>query len=183
VPGGSTESGSPGFSVSTGRRSVDMLCGPMSPNRAQPVAWLILMLFSVNAVLSGGGGRLLLCIGCEGLGFGVSSLAVSEFAAWGDECCDDAGTSGSDSRDGVQESSGSRGDCGCVRVPLKGDVPEFRASATSPDTVGPLAMFVSAEPAWPSLLAERGLWRRVHPPSLPCGSAGTLLALRTSLLV
>ena len=155
-----------------------------------PGSWLLLIVFSIQAILPGVTGGLQLCIGCDGSGFAFESMIAPSATSSADACCSGTSQSTNDTNqtnDSVEYRDDQRQDqsinCRCIKVSI--DSSAFlpsRNSTQQPAETSPLqvAMFDHLLPQAP---IARGLSPRAPPKANPSWLACTLLSQRTSLLV
>ena len=150
-------------------------------------SWLLLLFFSIQAILPGVTGGLQLCIGCEGSGFAFESMIATSPANTVDACCSGTSESTNQSNDSVEYRDDQCQDqsinCRCIKVSIDSSV--FLAhhnSISRPAETSPLqvAIFDNLLPQAP---IARGLAPRAPPNTNPSWLACTLLTQRTSLLV
>jgi len=149
-----------------------------------PGSWLLLMVFSIQAILPGVTGGLQLCIGCDGSGFAFESMIAPSPASTADTCCSGTGESTNDAAEYRDDQRHDQSiNCRCIKVSIDSSVfLSNRNSTPRPAETSPLqvAMFDHLLPQAP---IARGLSTRAPPDANPSWLACTLLSQRTSLLV
>lgn len=146
----------------------------MKTPRLQLGTWLLLLLFSMQAIAPGMSARWLLCLGCDETGFAIEALAPASTGS-GQACC---------VGEGASETAELRDtDCGCVRLAIESVGPRvwtgFKA-ATSVEVLSPTAVL----PPGPGLAeGVSGSGQRGPPVREPPPSARSLLSQRTCLLI
>lgn len=90
----------------------------MVRNRGHLGAWLLLILFSLNAVAPAGPGRWVLCVGCDDVGLTLTQMDPG-LRASADSCCET-----DDAREKDQQPARLIADerlpaCDCVQVPVE----------------------------------------------------------------
>jgi len=156
----------------------------MIRHRSNPVAWLTLMVLTINAVVPMVTRGWVLCIGCDELGWAVTridALAVSP----SDPCCgsaDEPAERRGESSAVVAEEEFA-GDCGCFRV--TGDGNSVLAVLPTPHEGMPEWFTpLMSDGVSRSLITPRaGLGQRGPPECRPRGADRTLIGLHTSLLI
>lgn len=146
-------------------------------------SWLLLLVFSIQAILPGVSGGLQLCIGCDGSGFAFESMIAPSPASSADACCSTNSESTNQTNGSVEYRDDQSINCRCIKVSI--DSSTFlpnRNSTPRPAEPSPLqiAMFDHLLPQAP---IARGLSPRAPPDANPYWLACTLLSQRTSLLV
>lgn len=159
----------------------------MRSTQFNPGSWLLLMVFSIQAILPGVTGGLQLCIGCDGSGFAFESMIAPSPASTADACCSGTSESTNQTNDSVEYRDDQRHDqsinCRCIKVSIDSSVfLPHRNSTPRPAETSPLqvAMFDHLLPHAP---VTRGLSPRAPPDANPYRLVCTLLSQRTSLLV
>lgn len=159
----------------------------MRSTQFNPDSWLLLMVFSIQAILPGVTGGLQLCIGCNGSGFAFESMIAPSPATTADACC--SGTSQSTNQ--TNDSVGYRDDqhhdqsinCRCIKVSIDSFTYQtHRKSTPRPAETSPLQV-ATINHLLPQTSCVPSLAPRAPPDANPSWLACTLLSQRTLLLV
>lgn len=90
----------------------------MDRSRGQPCTWLLLIVFSINALLPAGAGRWDLCVGCDNVGLTLVRADATPLGS-SDSCCENTNSSDEDQRPDRLTSHESLSACDCVRIPVE----------------------------------------------------------------
>jgi len=154
----------------------------MSQPRSHCGAWLLLIVFSLNAVAPAGAARWLLCVGCDDVGLTLTQ-PDSEWRGSSDSCCETAGALEEDQQPDRLIADESLSACDCVQVPVRSH--DWAVVPTPTDGAGLAIALIGvmvAEDMLPDL--PTGSITAHGPPDadwLP--STQTLLGQHTSLII
>jgi len=100
------------------QQAVPILLSTMVRNRGHLGAWLLLIVFSLNAIAPAGAGRWLLCVGCDDVGLTLTQTD-SRLRASADSCCETTGAPEEDQQPARLIADESLSECDCVQVPVE----------------------------------------------------------------
>jgi len=155
----------------------------MSRCRSHPGAWLLLIVFSLNAVAPAGAGRWLLCIGCDDVGLTLTQTD-SGLRGSPDSCCETTDAPEENQQPVRLIAGESLSACDCVQVPVES---HDLAVVPTPMDGGGMAIALIGVMALEDLIPDlqSGSMTARGPPDvgwwLP--STQTLLGQHTSLII
>ncbi len=153
----------------------------MSPLLTQCRAWLLLIVFSLNAVVPAGAGGWLLCVGCDDVRLTLTK-PDSGWLGVAEPCCGTTDASDEDQRPGRLLADEMLSSCDCIRVPVENN---DLAVVLSPDDSAPtVALPSETAPAEFQLDLPTGSVTARGPPDADWLTATqTLLGQHTSLII